>query len=132
MRDIGELQAAGAFGTSHSQVSSGGGIASGGGKGMMPIGGELNVSLGSVDSVFKGEGIDSMFSVLAPGGGVFSQTITDQIAGVVNQHVTAEAKGDQGMKLESLGQGERVAPPNVQGDLQMKKIGVIGGGGAEH
>lgn len=83
------------------------------GEDLLPMGGKgIEVSLGSTESTFpKADISDSIFSFAKTG--VFSGSITKDIEGALDHHVTASAKGDQGIKLETLGQGDRVAPPTA-------------------
>jgi hypothetical protein len=99
---------------------------------MFPVGEQaIDISFGSVDAILTTANMDSIAPALNAGGGAFGQTITNQIEGMIDQHGVGHAKGEQGLKLESLGQSDRVAPPNVQGDLQIKSVGVRGGTGGQ-
>ncbi len=130
--DFGAIQHAMQGGGGHANhASSMGGGAPGGH--MLPIEGKsIDIGLGSVDQVMSMPNMDGLFGKLNEGGGAFGQTITNQISGAIDHHFAKEAQGEQGVGLENLGKGERVAPPSAQGDLQVKGMGMVGGGGQEH
>lgn len=122
-----QMQAA--HNNARSGASLGGG---GGGHGMLPVEGKhIDLAMGSVEDMLKGGNMDEMIAGLNAGGGAFGQTISDQLASTVSHLGTKEAQGEQGLKLESLGQGERVTPPTAQGDLQLKALSARGSGGHE-
>lgn len=99
---------------------------------MLPIEGKsIDIGLGSLDQVTSTPSMEGMFAKLNDGGGAFGQTISNQLAGAINHNFAKEAEGEQGIGLENLGKGERVAPPSAQGDLQVQSKGLIGGGGGQ-
>ena len=107
-------------------VSSSSGV-TGSGEDLLPMGGKaIEVSfLGNTEATFPKADIGDAFSFTK--SGVFSGSITKDLEGALDHHVTASAKGDQGIKLETLGQGDRVAPPTTS-EVHAKIHGLRGGG----
>jgi hypothetical protein len=120
-----QLHASGALGNS----GSGQNIASGSDGKMLPFEGHSFDSIlptGNMDSAFKIDGPDELLQALRSNA-AFSQG-PSKIGEIVNHLGTSEAKGDN-LKIEEMGSGERPkAPTNIQGDLQMGKIGMLGAG----
>lgn len=113
----------------HSGAAVGGGNHAGGG-GMLPIG-EKSLDEVAVGGPIPthGEGMDSMFAGV---GGGFQESIVNKLGAVAGYLGTPEAHGEQGLDLSKMGSGERPQAPTVQGDLQMKKVGMVGNEGAGH
>jgi hypothetical protein len=132
--NIAQLHAAGALESSHGNVSSGAGIAGGEGGGMLPFGEQkIDLSFGSIDQVLPSVSMDGLFEKLKREGGAFGQSLTKQLGDSANYFVADEAKGQPGLKLETLGQSERQAPPTIQGDIQAKAVGMgFDSGGQSH
>lgn len=129
--DFGAIQHAMGGGGHASHASSIGGGAPGGN--MLPIEGKsIDIGLGSVDQIMSMPNMDGMFAKLNDGGGAFGQTIGNQLAGAISHNFAQEAQGEQGLGLENLGKGERVAPPSMQAELKVEAKGMVGGGGQEH
>ncbi len=104
------------------------------GNGMLPIEGKsIDVSFGSVDSVFnfQSANMDSFFGNLNAGGGALGAGIVSIAEQAFEHHGVSSAKGDQGLKLETLGSGDRVAPPTISGDLQLKNASFRGSDGGQ-
>lgn len=120
---------------SHGQTSSGSSVHGANATGMFPLeGNSIDTNLGSVDSALSmsSTSMEGLFGKLNAGNAL-GKSITDDIGGIVSHKFTAEATGDQGLDLKNLGKGERATPPTIQGDLQMKNVGMVGqDGGAQH
>ena len=117
----------------HANSGSGASVGGGGGGGkMLPMEGHDLSSAIAAPSVELGhfESMDSLFASIN-NENAFSGNALDGVAGAVGQHFTKEASGEQGLKLESMGQGERAAPPTISGDLQLKHASFRGSDGGQ-
>ncbi len=111
--DSATLNASGALGES-SHPESSRGIQGSEKEGMFPIGSEqIDLSFGSNEQTLPKSDLSSMFGSVIEAGKMFYEDVTKFCEKVVDQYFTPHAKGDQGMDLKTLGQGERVTPPTA-------------------
>ena len=104
------------------------------GDGMLVTKGSIDISLGSgVEGVLSIANMDSMslIAMLNEGEGALGQELARVGEQIIDSKMTDHAKGDN-LKLEQVGQGEKQAPPTIQGDLQMQAKGLFAGGGQQH
>lgn len=119
--DYSQLVASGAIGGSNARSGSAIGAGQPSQGGMMPSleGRYFELPIADVD--FGLSNADSMFASINKDGGAFGQSLASQLGDSASFLGTPEAKGDNNINLENLGQGERQMPPTIQGDLQMNK-----------
>lgn len=92
----------------------------------MPFGGKVELIDSSLETVFEFNKCN-----------VFASSLTEQVAGIVNQHGTQEAKGDQ-IQLENVAGGDikSYSPGQLVSDLKNadinKNTGLASHGGQEH
>ncbi len=128
--DSAAIHASGAMGNVRSSMGTPGG---GGQPGMLPFGDKgIDFSLGSLDSAVQTGSLDQGFQAMNQGGGALGSGPVEAASKATDHLVTNEAKGDQ-VSLDNLAAHEGFkAPPTVQGDAQLKQVGMIGGEGAQH
>ena len=135
MRDIGELQAAGAFGTSHSQVSSAGALGgSNGAGGLGKIGGDIGSSIPGnsqgIQVLGVGPGIDGeVFAAMNAGGGALGGDVMAAAEGVVAHQAGGNLDGLSDVSALSKA-GQKGWAPSLQGPT-VGQAGVFGNKGAE-
>jgi hypothetical protein len=68
------------------------------------------------------EGVDSIFSEINQNA-AFEQSISASLGQMANHLGTEEAKGQE---VGDFTAGDKFSPPTLQGDAQMKKVGIFG------
>mgnify|MGYP006888316018 CR=1 FL=1 len=124
------LVASGALKSEKPAVGSGGAVGASQPEGgnMLPFEGKtIELPNANLDDTVKSGSFDTLASPFNAGGSAFGISLTTQLGDSVNHLATKEAQGETGIKLENMGQGERQAPPTVQGDLQLKELSAKGG-----
>lgn len=131
--DSAAKQASGALGDGAGVRSSMGTHGGGGHPGVLPFGDKgIDFSLVSLDSAVRTGSLDQNFQAMNQGGGAIGSGPVEAVTKVTDHMVAAEAKGDQ-VSLDNLNAHEGFkAPPTLQGDAQLRQVGMIGGEGAQH
>ena len=126
-----ELNASGALGNSNVQSGNAVGQSQPSQPGILPFGDKEMPSIGGdIEGTIKTGSIDAGFQTINAGGGAFGNDIVTAAAGAVNHLGVVEAKGDD-LRFEQT-HTNNITAPTVQGDLQMKSVGIIGGEGQQH
>ena len=118
----------------HNVTSANGLAADGSGMDPLPVkDASLALPFGGKAELLDGAAVDTIFNFKACNA--FSTSITEQVAGVVNQHFTKEAQGDQ-IGISDMSGVKSYSPGQLVADLKNADIkgntGVASHGGAEH